>query len=274
MKIVLKHIINNDTSYNKFATRYLYKTHPDLWQQILDATMFLSETAKPKQRIWHIINEVYRIPLCPITNKEVKWHENRYLETLNPTAAILLQHQRGDFANGHAPEINEKRANSNRGKRVALGTKKPPVMTDEAKQQREKTKKETFLKKYGVDNPSKAKEVKEKIYQKAVARGCTPREERSARRIYYDAVWRFTEESWQNHFDLINPARLNRSYNALDHIYSIQQGFRDHIPPYIIGHWTNLRVISLSENGIKGMRCDKTQEQLFDDYFINFAQAV
>ena len=109
--------------------------------------------------------------------------------------------------------------------------------------------------------------MKEKIYQKAVSRGCTRREERSDRRIYYDAVWKFTEESWRNHFDDINPTRLNRSHNSLDHIYSIQQGFRDCIPPYIIGHYTNLRVISLSENGIKGMRCDKTREELFEDCF-------
>ena len=86
------------------------------------------------------------------------------------------------------------------------------------------------------------------------------------RRVYYDAVWKFTEESWKAQFDQINPTRLNRTHNALDHIYSIQQGFRDCIPPFIIGHYSNLRVISLSENGIKGMRCDKTKEELFGDF--------
>jgi len=267
MKIVLQNIITNDTSYNKSATRYLYKTHPDLWQQILHKTSFLPKTAKPKQRIWHIINDIYKIPLCPITNVQVKWWENRYLETANPTARIRLQHRRGDFVNGHTPEINERRAKSNRGKRVSLGTRKAPMMTEEAKQQREENKKQTFLKNYGVDNPSKSKKVLEKIYQKAVERGCTPKHLRSLRRLYYDAVWKITEESWKTNFDKINPTRLNRSYNALDHIYSIQQGFRECIPPYIIGNYTNLRVIGLSENSIKGMRCDKSKEQLFEDFF-------
>ena len=264
MKNILLNIIDNDTSYNKSATRYLYKTHPELWADILNATSFLPATSKPKQRIWHIVNNIYEIPLCPVTNQPVKWHENRYLEALNPRASMLLQHKRGDFANGHSPEINAKRsktnkATANRGRKY----RDPKTYTTA---DREKSK-QTWLKKYGVDNPSKDKAVQEKIYQKAVERGCTPREERSLRRIYYDAVWRITEENWRDHFDDINPTRLNRSHNALDHIYSIQQGFRESIPPYIIGHYTNLRVIGLSENGIKGMRCDKSRDQLFDDFF-------
>lgn len=36
---------------------------------------------------------------------------------------------------------------------------------------------------------------------------------------------------------------------------------------YIIGHWTNLRMIEKTENYSKGMRCDKTQDQLFNDFF-------
>jgi hypothetical protein len=267
MKDILLNIIQTDTSYNKSATRYLYKTHPELWQQIVEKTSFLPDTALAKQRIWHIVNDTYKIPLCPIENIPVKWWENRYLITSSRTAKQKYKWGKGDYDNIHTPEINETRAKSNRGKRVALGTRKAPIMTDEAKQQREKTKKETFLKIYGVDNPSKSKIVLEKIYQQAVKRGCTPREERSLRRLYYDAVWKVTEASWRNHFDSINPARLNRTYNALDHIYSIQQGFRDSIPPYVIGHYTNLRVISPSENGIKGMRCGKTKQELFEDFY-------
>jgi hypothetical protein len=264
MKNILQTIIDNDTSYNKSATRYLFRTHPDLWQQILEKTIFLPDSAKPKQRVWHILNDTYEIPRCPVTTHQVKWHENRYLTTIDVKSRSQLLHKLGVFDNGHTPEANEKRRAGNL-KAAARGRKYRDSSTY-TEADREKSK-QTCLEKYGVDNPSKLKEVKEKIYQKAVARGCTRREERSDRRLYYDAVWKFTEESWRNHFDDINPTRLNRSHNALDHIYSIQQGFRDCIPPYIIGHYTNLRVISLSENGIKGMRCDKTREELFEDYF-------
>jgi len=264
MKNILSNIIDNDLSYNKSATRYLYKTHPELWTDIINATAFLPVTAKPKQRIWHIVNNIYEIPLCPVTNQPVKWHENRYLETLNPRASMLLQHKRGDFAHGHSPEINAKRSKTN--KATANRGRKYRDLKTYTLADREKSK-QTCLEKYGVENGSQTKAAKEKIYQRAVERGCTRREERSLRRLYYDAVWRITEENWRDHFDDINPTRLNRSHNALDHIYSIQQGFRESIPPYIIGHYTNLRVIGLSENGIKGMRCDKSRDQLFGDFF-------
>jgi len=264
MKDILLDIINSDTSYNKSSTRYLYRSHPELWNKVIEKTSFLPDDAKPKQRVWHILNGVSEIPKCPITGQFVKWWENRYLETLDVNAARVKQYREGKAAIRRL-DVKAKADESNRRTAVE-GKRKPPTLTKELLEHRVQKSKQTCLEKYGVDNPSKTKEVKEKIYQQAVARGCTPREDRSLRRLYYDAVWKVTEESWQNHFDAINPDRVNRTYNALDHIYSIQQGFRDSIPPYIIGHWTNLRVISLSENGIKGMRCDKTKEQLFEDF--------
>jgi hypothetical protein len=174
-----------------------------------------------------------------------------------------LQHQRGDFVNGHTPENNEKRKQGNL-KAVVRGRKYRSKETY-TEFQKEKSK-QTCIGRYGVKNGSQTKESREKISDSRIRNGATPKHLRSLRRIYYDAVWKITEESWRDHFDAINPERQNRTYNALDHIYSIQQGFRDSIPPYIIGHWTNLRVISLSENGIKGMRCDKTKEELFEDF--------
>lgn len=263
MKDILLDIINNDTSHNKSATRYLYRSHPDLWEQILELTKFLPGNAKPKQRIWHIINNVNEIPKCPIANVELKWWENRYLTTSSRGARIKLQHLRGDFINGHTPENNEKRRQGNL-KAVTKGRKyrSKETYTDLQKEKAEKT----CLDRYGVKNGSQTKESREKISNARIRNGATPKHLRSLRRLYYDTVWKITEENWRDHFDSINPERLNRTYNALDHIYSIQQGFRDSIPPYIIGHWTNLRVISLSENGIKGMRCDKSKEELFESF--------
>ena len=264
VKDILLNIIQTDTSYNKSATRYLYKTHPELWQQVVEKTSFLSDTALAKQRVWHIVNNVYEIPLCPVENIPVKWWENRYLITSSRTAKQKYKWSKGDYDNAHSQEANKHRSIGNKNA-VERGRKyRDPITYTEA--DREKSK-QTCLGKYGVDNPSKDKAVQEKIYQQAVARGCTPKHLRPLRRLYYDAVWRFTEQSWKTHFDQINPSRLDRSHNALDHIYSIQQGFRDCIPPYIIGHYTNLRVISLSENSIKGMRCDKSQIELFDNFF-------
>lgn len=164
------------------------------------------------------------------------------------------------------PESKAKRVATNK-KTFDAGLRKLPTLTDEIKKQRAEKSKKTNLERYGVINGGQSKAARQKVSNARVKNGATPREQRSLRRLYYDAVWRFTEESWKQHFDKINPKKLNRSKNALDHIYSIQQGFRDNIPPYIIGHWTNLQIITLVENSKKGMKCHKTKEKLFNEFF-------
>lgn len=266
MKHILQQIIETDLSYNKSATRYLYKTHPDLWQQILEKTSFLPDTALPKQRIWHVLNEIYERPLCPIEHIPLKWQENRYLITSSRTAKQKYKWRKGDYANAHSLEANEKRKDGNI-KAVKRGRKYR--VKDTYTEQQKQRNKETCLERYGVANGGQSQQARQKVADARIRNGATPRHLRSLRRLYYDAVWKFTEQSWKEHFDQINPDRINRSKNALDHVYSIQQGFRENIPPYVIGHWTNLRVIPLNENSRKGMRCDKAIEQLFDDFDLN-----
>ena len=274
MKTILLNIINADTSYNKNATRYLYKTHPDLWKQVVETTCFLPESALAKQRVWHILNEIYDIPRCPITGEEVKWFCNRYLGTANVSARTTLLNKSGKL-NNRSEETNKKRSDSNR-KTAEDGLRKPSTISEETIRLRTEKAKETCLKKYGVDNirklPAIIKKIQKKKYDWHIANGGTPREQRPLKDLYYDAVNRFTKESWVNYFDKINPQRLNRSEFPLDHIYSIHQGFMNNIPPYIIGHWTNLRIITLIENSSKGKRCSKSQEALFKDFFANIGK--
>lgn len=266
MKDTLIFLIKNDTTYNKSVTRYLYKTHPELWSQILEFTQFLPIDAKPKQRIWHVINNVTVRPVCPITGEFVKWWENRYLGSSGLSAKTQLSHLNGKYKSIYSEEINEKRRQSNK-KRVETGRKYRGPASEKEKQKRI----ETNLLRYGVKSTLQLKEVREKQYQTKCKNGrITPREKRSSRQLYYDAVVRFTKENWKLNFDKINPSRLNRSEYDLDHIYSIQQGFRDQIPPYIIGHWTNLQMLLPYENYSKGMQCGKSKEQLFEDFFSNY----
>jgi hypothetical protein len=274
MKTILLDIINSDTSYNKSATRYLYKTHPELWKNIIKATGFLPESALAKQRVWHILNECYVRPVCPISNEYLPWREKQYAKYATLTAKnqgiteVLSKVTSGKNHWRNKDPNKAKQANKKYSKGLETGRIKIDRSKRDSRAILEKAK-QTFIEKYGVDNPSKLLEVQKKISDKRIENGATPKHLRSLRRLYYDAVWKVTEQSWKDHFDKINPQRLNRSKNALDHVYSIQQGFRDNIPPYIIGHWTNLTVISLSENSIKGMACSKTQEKLFEDFFDN-----
>ena len=267
MKDILLDINNNDTSYNKNATKYLYKTNPDLWQQIIAITSFLPDDAKPKQRIWHIINETYAIPLCPETGLQLKWFENRYLTFVNQSAKASYQNKLGIY-NNHNDNTNHKRSNTvktnyRNGKHIRVENRN----IDNNK--RVASIKKTCLERYGVETILKDKNFIEQNYLKGVASGkITPREKRDDKRKYYDAVSYYTRKSWYEHFSKINPHQIKRGDDwHLDHIYSRQQGFVNNIPPYIIGHWTNLRMISKSDNSAKSSRCDKTQEQLYEDFF-------
>jgi hypothetical protein len=266
MKQKLIEIIKNDTSYNKSATRYLYKTDPDMWQQIVETTKFLPVDAKPKQRIWHILNDIFERPTCPVTGEYVKWWENRYLETANRSAKSKLLAIEGKY-NNQTKEAIEKRTKTLK-EGFKTGRLKPKKWSkEESKQRYEKIKKATE-EKYGVHSTLLLKEIREKQYQTKVEKGIiTPIEKRSDRQLYYNEVTRLTKISWNEHFNKINPKRLNRSEWDLDHIFSIQEGFRQDIPPLIIAHWTNLRMLEPKENYSKGMRCDKTKEQLFEDYY-------
>lgn len=64
---------------DKFAERYLRLRDPELWVAVKKATTFLTEKAKPKQRCWHILNDTYSIPKCPVDGVDRKWFDNRYL---------------------------------------------------------------------------------------------------------------------------------------------------------------------------------------------------
>jgi len=55
----------------------------------------------------------------------------------------------------------------------------------------------------------------------------------------------------------------------LDHIYSRKEGFDNDVPPEIIGHWTNLRLLPARINNGKSAGCDKTIEKLYEDYYNN-----
>lgn len=266
MKNILLTIISNDISYNKSATRYLYKTHPELWNQIVEKTNFLPYNSMPKQRVWHILNDVWEIPKCPIEGVDLRWNEKAYLETSSRTARIRRQHLRGDFKNSFTDEINEKRKQGNLN---AVKTGRKYRSKDTYTEEQKEKQRQTFLKKYGVDNPSKHLSIRKKLSDANVANGATPKHLRSLKKLYYESVMYFTKINWRNYFDKINPDRLNRSELDLDHIYSKHQGFKDNIPPYIIGHWTNLRMLDKKKNSSKGKRCDKTQSQLFEDFFAN-----
>jgi hypothetical protein len=84
---------------------------------------------------------------------------------------------------------------------------------------------------------------------------------------YYKLVWYYTNID----LSLVDNIELRGIKNgfSLDHIYSIKQGFLDKIDPSIIGSKHNLRIITISENSSKGIKCDISKEELLKLFFEN-----
>jgi hypothetical protein len=290
MKIILLQIIESDNSYNKSATKYLYKRHPALWSRILELTHFLPADAKPKQRVWHILHDIWEIPRCPISGENVRWAEKRYLETSGMTAKGKLQHQRGLISDQlWSEDTNRKRSESNKlavvnGRKYRAKESYTQEWKDSIKNAwvekhgvenimflesvRDKIK-ETFNKKYGVDNAMQNPDVSKKLSDTLISKGAVPLDKRDEYHRYAEAVRYYTNRNYTMHKLILNPDNLPRKTHHLDHIFSRVDGFLQDIPPEIIGHWTNLRILPAKENLVKNRRSEKAIQQLKEDYEIS-----
>lgn len=271
MKNILENLIASDSSYNKSVTRYLYKTHPELWDQVIVVTSFLPQDAKPKQRVWHILNDRYDNPICPITGELLRWKENDYLKfssikSKNKGIGKIVSKSTTDNHWRKKDPEKSKKANEKFSNGFRNGEHKPWEDRNRDYEASLAAARETWFKKYGVDNPSKCPAIRQKLSKSALDR--YPGTDRTLEEEYYNAVRLITNKNWYEHFHDINPDKLQRSRDFhLDHVYSISEGFKNNIPPEIIGHWTNLRLIPKIENSSKGGKCHKTKEQLYEDYY-------
>lgn len=252
-QLLIEYLNNHPTGVNgNTSTRWLNNTYPELWKWILKETEFLPGNAKPKQRIWHIIHDSRSIPLCPVDNIPVKWHENRYLTYSSRSAKAK------------SPTVTSKR--------MATYKKKTGYSAWNSKENESGYEKfrNTNFEKYGTWATG-SEELKKQILDTKVKIGvCRTEEEKSALEIYMLQVENFTKDSWYYSYSRINPDGLERGKEYhLDHIFSRKEGFDNNVPPEIIGHWTNLRLIPAKENNGKSSNCDKTMEELYEDYRTN-----
>ena len=112
-------------------------------------------------------------------------------------------------------------------------------------------------------NPKTLEELRKRKYEEG---SWIPLENKSDMEYYYMIVKSLTEKQFHKHFYEIPFSRLRGKEFHLDHIFSIFEGFKNNIPPFYIAHFSNLRIIKGSENMSKQQRCDKTLDELFEDY--------
>lgn len=69
--------------------------------------------------------------------------------------------------------------------------------------------------------------------------------------------------------EVLNEWELYRKtiYKMTEQIFSILEGFKNNIPPYIISHQSNLQMLDEAENIAKDYKCDITKKELFGGFF-------
>jgi len=133
-------------------------------------------------------------------------------------------------------------------------------------------KKKKALEKYGVDNVSKATNIRQllsdqrsaywnEIYKtkKFTVDGLT-------RKQYGARASQYAITQYNRNIDKIDPQHLRCKHWHVDHIYSVTDGFLNDVPVNVISDISNLRLISDTDNYKKHKRSDKTIEQLYEDY--------
>ncbi len=97
----------------------------------------------------------------------------------------------------------------------------------------------------------------------------TPLEDLNNFELYRRNVHSLSNLNYRKHKDVINPLNLPRGRNKyhLDHKFSVFEGFKNNIPPYIIANLYNLQMLSENENCVKHVSCSITKKELMNKFF-------
>jgi hypothetical protein len=139
--------------------------------------------------------------------------------------------------------------------------------------------KQTHIKNLGVENPSQSVLIKKKIRNTFVEKGLwTPIKELTEFEIYRYNVWQISMNNIKKYKNKLltlckkyNKEKIYKEKLAIDHKYSIFEGFKHKITPEIIGSIVNIQLLTISKNCSKNSACSITLQKLLNDYnnFIN-----
>jgi len=81
--------------------------------------------------------------------------------------------------------------------------------------------------------------------------------------LYQETVRRLTEKSIREEY-LENVQHRSRQYHV-DHLLSIREGFEQDVPPDLVAHICNLRVVHARDNLRKGQKSSLTFSELLEE---------
>ena len=260
----LKNYLTNTIydSNGKISTGKFKSLTPEIKNSILHFTN-KCQSNKLSERIYWILNDLQDYPIrCkhPACNKPVRFKgeyrgifcsyscNSKYqlLVLPNPFSGVLgIQRRKAGMMKKYGVDHNMKTAESL------------------IKRQ------QTYVDNYGVDHPLKSKEIIDIVRKKNEDAGrWTPEEQMEEFYLYRRKVWHYTNqqpiETLTNYS--LRGHSANKNAYSLDHRFSCHKGFKNNIPPEIIGNIINLEYIPNIKNSSKKTSCSITKEELFEKF--------
>jgi hypothetical protein len=128
-------------------------------------------------------------------------------------------------------------------------------------------RKNTFINRYGVDNPYKLN-IEDRIAKTRNTNIKNGRwlsdDDRLPFDLYKRTVWKETNKSIRIHNMKSIFSNRSRQGHHLDHIYSIYDGFINNVPHHIVGHVTNLQLLFSKKNQSKQSNSWHTLDELLN----------
>lgn len=223
--------------------------------------------------------------------KNGRWCCNRYVAkcpVIRKKNSIATSGENNPFFNHHhTPEGLKAIGLQSRGRKPFLGRNHKPKSLRLMSKQRtgkhpsEETREKNRIASTGKKMPPRTDEWREaqseymlnggsKKANTKKYNGITEEKDLSNKELYYKRVLKYTNISIKEKFtDEELKQRGNKKelgHKSLDHVFSIDRGFKLGILPSIIGSKSNLELVDCSYNQSKSVKCDITLEELFQKF--------
>jgi len=133
-------------------------------------------------------------------------------------------------------------------------------------------KKQLSIEKYGVDNVSKSKEIKNLLSEKRTDYWNQLYKDKNftsdglSRIEYRKKCQQYLNTQYKRNKHILDPENKRGKDWHIDHIYSVSDGFINNVPINVVSDISNLQLISAKDNYRKFYASGKTIEQLYEDY--------
>ena len=262
--IQIDNFLNNCTSKRPLVS---LKANKELYNNIVFRTNYLPDEVAQVQRLYHLQNGHFTAICTECGSKNMKFYMGEYRKTCSSSCSMKQQNR--DYLKNY---------NSEHGTEYHNISSIPEVKNNKIK---------SSLEKYGTDNPSKSKTIKNKISKIQKSKTLEEKKEIKQKQLqtkikngtiveqtiekdnYYREVWTITKHYYNTFIEKIDPLKLRSFEFQLDHIFSISEGYKNKIPAEIIGHSSNLQIIKGDDNLKKREKCNKTKNALYYDYMTN-----